>query len=147
MSPVDLSGTRSVQKVLFKGALTGLLSLRAGYPTFGSHHRRQVMVAPCCWTAMLGVDREQGVVLTPIQGRATKTGRTMDAVNYGLLGYCLIPHDSCVLVVSQMNAKIPACLWMVWCLPSKNPRNHRNTQTPVRIDLALGCMGWMVEYG
>ena len=56
------------------------LSLEASYPSYDNHNSRQGMVAPRCWTAMQGVDREQGVGLPNLE-KATKTWETRDAVN------------------------------------------------------------------
>ena len=58
----------------------------------GTHHRRQGMmvVAPYCWSAMLGVGRGQGVVLSHIL-EATKAGGTMDAVRLSFKENCLLP--------------------------------------------------------
>ena len=96
------------------------------------------------------MDRELGVVLVTILEKDRKTWGAVDAVNLSMLGYCLLPHVSCVLVVSQMRTMLPescpnpANLWLVYCPPPMNPRNHPNTQTLVRIDLAPVFMKWMM---
>ena len=66
-----ISGNRMVISSLYKYPWTGWLLQRAGYPIFGSHHIRQEMVEPYCWTAMQGVLGGQGMVRTSKRWKRT----------------------------------------------------------------------------
>ena len=90
-------------------------------------------------TAMLGMKRGQGMGKTQNLRMATRTGERKDrAVNEGLSGYCSYPWNSLVQVISQVRKGLES-----FCHQDDLP----SSQTPVMIDLALTCLGWMVECG